>query len=150
MRYEKLFSVSSWSAFWNFKWPGSSQSLLSFCKMKAYMMVGGRGHFTPGQIVPPPPPPLHSPPPQANTDNVHRDKIGENVSSILLKGFLKLQITRLFSIPFIMTQKWKSTGELRGGAHYPGLECPPPLLPNSEVVTEDRIEKANLMLCNKN
>ena len=28
-----------------------------------------------------------------------------------------------------------------GGAHYPGLECPPPLLPNSEVFTEDRIEK---------
>ena len=26
-------------------------------------------------------------PPQANIDYVHRDEIGENVSSILLKGF---------------------------------------------------------------
>ena len=37
------------------------------------------------------------PPPQANIDYVHREEIGENVSSILLKGFQKLQITRLFS-----------------------------------------------------
>ena len=37
--------------------------------------------------------------PQANIDYVHRDEIGEIVSSILLKGFQKLQITRLFSFP---------------------------------------------------
>ena len=34
-----------------------------------------------------------------NSDCVHRDVIEEIVSSILLKGFQKLQITRLFSIP---------------------------------------------------
>ena len=39
--------------------------------------------------------------PQVNSDSVHRDEIGEIVSSILLKGFQKLQITRLFSFPFI-------------------------------------------------
>ena len=37
--------------------------------------------------------------PKANIDYVHRDKIGEIVSSILLKSFQKLQITRLFSFP---------------------------------------------------
>ena len=38
---------------------------------------------------------------------------------------------------------------VEGGAHYPRLECPPPLMPNSEVFT-DKIEIANLMQCNKN
>ena len=38
--------------------------------------------------------------PEVNSDYVHRHEIGEIVSSILLKGFQKLQITRLFSIPF--------------------------------------------------
>ena len=66
--------------------------------MKAYMRVeGGGGHFTTGIDRP-----LLL---QANMDYVHRDEIGEAVSSILLKGFQKLQITRLFSIPFIITQK---------------------------------------------
>ena len=36
---------------------------------------------------------------QVNSGCVHRDEIGEIVSSFLLKGFQKLQITRLFSIP---------------------------------------------------
>ena len=84
----------------------NDQALLNpfyhYIKMKAYMMVGG-GDTSPGVDCPLPPPP--PPPPQANIDYVHRDEIGENVSSILLKGFQKLQITRLFSIPFIMTQK---------------------------------------------
>ena len=43
--------------------------------------------------------------PQVNYDYVHRDEIGEIVSSILLKGFQKLQITRLLSIPFIVTKQ---------------------------------------------
>ena len=42
--------------------------------------------------------------PQVNLHYVYRDEIGEIISSILLKGFQKLQITRLFSIPFIITQ----------------------------------------------
>ena len=121
--------------------------------MKANMRVGvgggGAGETLPRGRLSPPPPPPQTTPPQVNIDYVHRDEI-ENVSSILLKRFQKFQITRLFSIPFIMTQKWKSLGGLRGGAHYPGLECPPLLLANSKVFTEDRIEKANLMLCNKN
>ena len=33
----------------------------------------------------------------------HKDEIGEIVSSILLKGIQKLQRTRLFSIPLIIT-----------------------------------------------
>ena len=84
----------------------NDQALLNpsyhYIKMKAYMMVGGEGSLYPGVDCPPPPPP-----PQANIDYVHRDQMGENVSSILLKGFQKLQITRLFSIPFIMTRKSK-------------------------------------------
>ena len=43
------------------------------------------GTLYPGVDCPPPPPPI---------DYVHRDEIGENVSSILLKSFQKLQITR--------------------------------------------------------
>ena len=58
--------------------------------MKAYMKVGV-GETLPRGRLPPPP--------QANIDYVHRDEIGVNVPSILLKGFQKLQITRLFSIP---------------------------------------------------
>ena len=65
----------------------------------AYMRVEWGGTLYPGVYCPP----LH-PPPQANIDYVHRDEIGDNVSSILLKGFQKLQITRLFSIPFIITK----------------------------------------------
>ena len=69
-----------------------------YIKMKAYMMVGvGWGDTLPrGRSTP-----LH----RQYIDYVHRDEIGENVSSILRKGFQKLQITRLSSIPFIMTQK---------------------------------------------
>ena len=64
--------------------------------MKAYMRVeGGEGTLNPGVECPPLP--------QVTSDSVHRDKIGEIVSSILLKGFQKLQITRLFSFPFIIT-----------------------------------------------
>ena len=39
------------------------------------------------------------PPPAIPIDYVHRDEIGEIVSSILLKSIQKLQMTRLFSIP---------------------------------------------------
>ena len=67
-----------------------------YIKMKAYTRVGVGDTLPQGSLSPPPRLP---PPPQANIDYVHRDEIGENVSSILLKGFQKLQITRLFSIP---------------------------------------------------
>ena len=66
-------------------------------KMKAYMRVGGGGGgtlFSQHRLSPTPPPP---PPPQANIDYVHKHKIGEKVSSILLKGFQKLQIMKLGS-----------------------------------------------------
>ena len=67
--------------------------------MKQYitkgLSVGGGGTLYPGVDRPPLP--------QVNSDYVHRDEIGVNVFSILLKGFQKLQLTRLFSIPFIMT-----------------------------------------------
>ena len=68
--------------------------------MKAYSRVvglggGGSGTHYPGVDCP------HVR--QANIDYAHRDKIGEIVSSIFLKGFQKFQITRLFSIPFIIT-----------------------------------------------
>ena len=39
-------------------------------------------------------------PPLSEVDLDYRDEIGEIVSSILLKGFQKLHITRLFLIPF--------------------------------------------------
>ena len=51
----------------------------------------GVGTLNPGVDCHPPP-----------IDYVHRDEIGETVSSILLKGIQKPQITRLFSIPFII------------------------------------------------
>ena len=67
--------------------------------MKAYMRVeggvGGEGTLYPGLDCPPLP--------QVNFDFVHRDGIREIVSSILLKGIQKLQMTRLFSILFIIT-----------------------------------------------
>ena len=76
----------------------NDQALLNpfdhYIKMKAYMRVEGGGHCTAGLIVPPPPPPI---------DYVQRDKIGEIVSSILLKGIQKLQMARLFSIPLVIT-----------------------------------------------
>ena len=62
---------------------------------KGLSVGGGGGTLYPGVE--------RAPLPQVNSDCVHRDEMGENVSSILLKGFQKLQITRLFSIPFIMT-----------------------------------------------
>ena len=58
--------------------------------MKAYMRVEG-GTLYPEVVCPPL---LH-----VNSVCVHRDEIGEIVSSILLKGFQKLQITKLFSSP---------------------------------------------------
>ena len=67
--------------------------------MKAYMRVdggsGGGGTLYPGVECPSLP--------QVNSDSVHRDEIWEIVSSILLKGIKKLQMTRLFLIPFIIT-----------------------------------------------
>ena len=63
-RYEKLFPVSSWRAFRNFKWPGTSQSLWSLNKNESIHEGWGggggtlyprvhawglrRGHLTPG------------------------------------------------------------------------------------------------------
>ena len=76
----------------------NDQALLDpfyYIKMKAYMRVGVGNTLPQGSLSPPPLPP----PTQANIDYVHRDEIGENVSSILLKDFQKLQITRLFSVP---------------------------------------------------
>ena len=65
-----------------------------YIKMKAYMRVEGWGGGTlPFGRLSPPPPLL----------TIFRDKIGEIVSSILLKGIQKLQMTRLFSIPLIIT-----------------------------------------------
>ena len=58
--------------------------------MKAYMRVGG-GALYPGVDCPHP------------IDYVHRDEIGEIVSSMLLKGIQKLQMTMLFWIPLIIT-----------------------------------------------
>ena len=64
-------------------------------KMKEYIRDEGGWTLYPG---------VGSPPLlQVNSDYVHRDEIGEIVSSIILKGFQKLQITRLFSILFIIT-----------------------------------------------
>ena len=74
--------------------------------------------------------------PQVNSDSVHRDEIGEVVSS-LLKGFQKLQITRLFSFPFIITYRRVAGGG--GGTLYPGVECPPLPQVNSVCVHRDEI-----------
>ena len=79
----------------------NDQALLNpfdhYIKMKAYMRVGLEGGtLYPGVDCPPPQPPPY-------IDYVHRDEIGEIVSSILLKGIQKLQMTRLFSIPLIIT-----------------------------------------------
>ena len=74
----------------------NDQALLNpydhYIKMEAYMRVGGGGTLYPGVDSPPPP-----------IDYVHRDEIGEILSSILLKGIQKLQMTRFFSIPLIIT-----------------------------------------------
>ena len=56
--------------------------------MKATMRVGGRGTFYPGVECPRL---LH-----VHSDYVHRVKIEEIVTSILLTGFQQLQIKRLF------------------------------------------------------
>ena len=67
-----------------------------YIKMEAYMRVGVGDTLPRGRLSPHPQSPS---PPRANIDYVHRDEIGENVSRTLLKGFRKLQITKLFSIP---------------------------------------------------
>ena len=56
-RYEKLFSVSSWRAFRNFKWPDSSQSLLSLLHKNESIHEGCVGGDTlpQGRLSPPPP-----------------------------------------------------------------------------------------------
>ena len=54
-RYEKLFSVSSWKAFRNFKWPGSSQSLWSLHKNESIHEGWGGGTLNPGVDCPPHP-----------------------------------------------------------------------------------------------
>ena len=77
--------------------------------MKAYERWGGVGRAGWGA---------------ANTDYVHRDEIGELVSSILLNGSRKLQITRLFSIPCIISTNEKVHEGCcwGGGTIYPGVE----------------------------
>ena len=47
-KWEKLFLASSWRAFRNFKWPGSSQSLWSLHKNESMRGGGGGGQFTLG------------------------------------------------------------------------------------------------------
>ena len=59
--------------------------------MKASMRVEAGGTLYPGIDCPPLP--------EANIGYGYRDEIGEIVSSILLKGFKKLQITRFLSFP---------------------------------------------------
>ena len=68
-----------------------------YIKIKAYMRVGGWGAGTlcPGVECPPLP--------QVNSDCIHKEEICKVVSGILLKGIQKLQLTRLFSIPFNIT-----------------------------------------------
>ena len=68
-----------------------------YIKMKAYMRVEGGVTLYPGVDCPPLP--------QAIIDYVQRDEIGEIVSSILLKGFQKLQTTRFFSFPLSKHKK---------------------------------------------
>ena len=72
---------------------------------------------------------------------VHRDDIGEIDSSVLLNGVQKLQITRLFSIPFIITTNERVHEGFCGGTLYPGVDRPPPPLPqvNSNYVHRDEI-----------
>ena len=74
----------------------NDQALLNpfdhYIKMKACMRIEGGGALYPGVDCPPAP-----------IDKVHRDKIGEIVSSILLMGIQKLQMPRLFSFPLIIT-----------------------------------------------
>ena len=97
--------------------------------MKAYMRVEGGGTLYPRVECPSLP--------QVNSDSVHRDEIGEIISSILLKGFQKLQITRLFSFPSIITYMRVELGG--GGTLYPGVECPPLPQENSVYVHRDKI-----------
>ena len=93
--------------------------------------MGGGDILPRGRLFPPPPL-------QANIDYVHRDEIGENVSSIPLKGFQKLQITRLFSIPFIITKN-KRVHKGWGGTLYPGVDCPPLPQVNFDCVHRDEV-----------
>ena len=88
--------------------------------MKAYMRVGG-GTLPRGRLSLPP------------TDYVHRDEIGEIVSSILLEGIHKLQMTRLFSL-----HKNESIHEVWGGGDtLPRGKLPPP--PRIDYVHRDEI-----------
>ena len=90
-----------------------------YIKMKAYMRVGGGGNFTLGRFLPPTPP--------IPTDHVHSDEIGEIVSSILLKGIQKLQITRLFLQSLQLLHKNESIHEGWGGGGtlYFRVDCHP-------------------------
>ena len=95
-REEKLFQVS----------PGglsetsNKQVILNHfknnIKMKEYMNIEAGETLYPGVEC--------LPLLQDNLYFVYRDEIEKNISSIFLKGFQKLQITRLFSIPFIITK----------------------------------------------
>ena len=114
-RYEKLFPASFWRAFRNFKWPGSSQSLWSLYKNESIQEGwGGVGTLPRGRLSPSP------------IDYVHRDEIGEIVSSILLNGIQKLQITRIN--PFDHYIKMKAYMRVEGGDTLPRGRLSPPLL----------------------
>ena len=86
-----------------------------YIKMKAYMRVevGGGGTLYPRVDCPPP------------TDYVHRDKIWEIVSSLLLKGIQKLQMNdQALPNPFDHYIKMKAYMKVEGGTLYPGVDCP--------------------------
>ena len=50
----KLFPASSWRAFGNFKWPGSSQSLWPLYKNESIRVLRGGGTLPCGRLSPPP------------------------------------------------------------------------------------------------
>ena len=130
-RYEKLFPVASWRAFRNLKWPGSSQSLWSLHKNESIHegWGGGGGTLYPGVDC------LHPP-----TDYVHRDEIWEIVSSILMKGIQKLQMTRICSIPL----SWHKNENIHEGWGGWGDTLPrgrlSPHPPSIDYVYRDEIE----------
>ena len=95
-REEQLFQVSSGGL----SETSNKQVILNpfknNIKMKEYMNIEAGQTLYPGVECPP----LL----QDNLYFVYRDKIEKNISSILLNDFQKPQITRLVSIPFIITK----------------------------------------------
>ena len=94
-RWEKLFSVSSWRAFRNFKWPSSFHSLY------------------PG-IDPPPPPPI---------DYVHRNEM-RNYFQYPLERHSETSNDQALLNPYDHYIKMKAYMRVVGGTLYPGLPLP--------------------------